>query len=143
MTRSFIVLGWLIEVILCKSSLVVCTFHFSCIDEILTHTSDYVGAILGLVRDGSAWRLDPLQVYTVHCSLSIFLIRLYPQTMRQLDHEFSPQGQGNVVSIEFNLLYRWHATLSEQDAKWTEQEFSKLFKGRDFSTVRSRSCFLY
>lgn len=24
---------------------------------------DYVGAILGLVRDGSSWRLDPLQVY--------------------------------------------------------------------------------
>lgn len=23
---------------------------------------DYVGAILGLVRDGNAWRLDPLQV---------------------------------------------------------------------------------
>lgn len=24
---------------------------------------DYVGAILGLVRDGNAWRLDPLQVH--------------------------------------------------------------------------------
>ena len=23
---------------------------------------DYVGAILGLIRDGSTWRLDPLEV---------------------------------------------------------------------------------
>jgi hypothetical protein len=69
---------------------------------------DYVGAILGLVRDGLDWRLDPLQ------------------SMRQVDHEVSPQGQGNVVSIEFNLLYRWHASISEQDAKWTEDEFTKM-----------------
>lgn len=46
--------------------------------------------------------------------------------MRQIDHEVSPQGQGNVVSIEFNLLYRWHATISEQDAKWTEDEFARM-----------------
>jgi len=44
-----------------------------------------------------------------------------------------------VVSLEFNLLYRWHACVSEQDTKWTEQEFSQLFKGKDFSTV----CFEY
>ncbi|EMD30619.1 hypothetical protein CERSUDRAFT_145870, partial [Gelatoporia subvermispora B] len=55
---------------------------------------DYVGAILGLVRDGSAWRLDPLA------------------TMRELDHEFAPQGEGNVCSVEFNLMYRWHASTS-------------------------------
>jgi hypothetical protein len=48
-----------------------------------------------------------------------------PQSMRQLDHEVSPQGQGNVVSIEFNLLYRWHATISEQDAQWTADQFNE------------------
>lgn len=56
--------------------------------------------------------------------------------MREIDHEFSPQGEGNVVSIEFNLMYRWHATISEQDAAWTEQEFSKMFAGRDPDQVR-------
>lgn len=58
--------------------------------------------------------------------------------MRDIDHEFSPQGEGNVVSVEFNLLYRWHATLSEQDTEWTEKEFldSKMFKDKDFNTVR-------
>ena len=56
--------------------------------------------------------------------------------MRQIDHEFSPQGEGNVVSIEFNFLYRWHATISEQDAAWTEQEFSRMFAGNDLANVR-------
>lgn len=56
--------------------------------------------------------------------------------MRELGHEFSPQGEGNVCSIEFNLLYRWHATVSEGDTKWTEEEFARIFPGKDVSTVR-------
>ena len=50
-------------------------------------------------------------------------------------NEFAPQGQGNTVSIEFNLMYRWHACVSEQDTQWTEAEFTKAFQGKDFSTV--------
>ncbi|KAF8907810.1 heme peroxidase [Mucidula mucida] len=69
---------------------------------------DYVGAILGLVRDGHNWRLDPLM------------------EIRRSDHTFSPRGEGNVVSIEFNLLYRWHATLSKADTEWTNNEFKAL-----------------
>jgi len=33
-----------------------------------------------------------------------------------------------VVSVEFNLLYRWHATLSEKNEKWTEDEFKAALK---------------
>ncbi|KIY52209.1 heme peroxidase [Fistulina hepatica ATCC 64428] len=66
---------------------------------------DYVAAILGLVRDGSDWRLDPLMA------------------MRQDDHALAPRGEGNVVSVEFNLMYRWHATLSSHDTQWTENLF--------------------
>ncbi|KAJ3839678.1 heme peroxidase [Lentinula raphanica] len=83
-----------------RSRLVNCGFFMKVI------LGDYVGAILGLARDGSNWRLDPLM------------------EMRRLSHEFAPRGEGNVVSLEFNLLYRWHATLSRQDKAWTE----KLFK---------------
>jgi linoleate 10R-lipoxygenase len=72
---------------------------------------DYVGAILGLARDGSNWRLNPLM------------------ELRRLTHEFAPRGEGNVVSIEFNLLYRWHATLSKQDKEWTENMFQKALDG--------------
>ncbi|KAJ6553669.1 heme peroxidase [Mycena sp. CBHHK59/15] len=78
---------------------------------------DYVGAILGLVRDGYSWRLDPLS------------------QSRETTHELSPRGEGNVCSMEFNLLYRWHATLSKQDTEWTENLFKKLFDGQDFSTI--------
>ncbi|KAG6864600.1 hypothetical protein C0991_008364 [Blastosporella zonata] len=79
--------------------------------------TDYVGAILGLVADGSSWRLDALM------------------DMRQADHKISPRGEGNAVSVEFNLLYRWHATLSRQDEAWTEQEFKNFFPGQDLSKV--------
>ncbi|KAI0290112.1 heme peroxidase [Multifurca ochricompacta] len=74
---------------------------------------DYVGAILGLVRDGSSWRLDPLM------------------NTRDIDHEVSPRGEGNVVSIEFNLLYRWHATASQPDTEWTEKLFANSMPGLD------------
>ena len=35
------------------------------------------------------------------------------------------------MSIEFNLLYRWHATVSEADTAWTEERFSQVMKGAD------------
>ncbi|KAL0576476.1 hypothetical protein V5O48_005487, partial [Marasmius crinis-equi] len=78
---------------------------------------DYVGAILGQARDGHDWRLDPLM------------------EMRQANHELAPRGEGNVISIEFNLLYRWHATLSREDEKWTEAEFRKYLGQGDLSKV--------
>ncbi|KJA25365.1 hypothetical protein HYPSUDRAFT_64946 [Hypholoma sublateritium FD-334 SS-4] len=68
---------------------------------------DYVGTILGLVRDQCSWRLNPLI------------------TMRDSDHAFTPIGEGNVSSIEFNLLYRWHSTLSKEDERWFDANTSK------------------
>lgn len=50
----------------------------------------------------------------------------------------SPRGEGNAVSIEFNLLYRWHASISKQDEKWLNGIFGELFDGKDPKTA----CFL-
>ncbi|KAG6873697.1 hypothetical protein C0995_012159 [Termitomyces sp. Mi166 len=94
-----------------RTRLINCGFFMNII------LGDYVGAILGLVVDGTGWRLDPLM------------------DMRESDHSVSPRGKGNAVSIEFNLMYRWHATLSEQDAEWTEQEFTRFFHRRDLNEV--------
>lgn len=40
------------------------------------------------------------------------------------------------MSIEFNLLYRWHASVSDQDREWTEDLFANLLPGFDMKTVR-------
>ncbi|KAF9070659.1 heme peroxidase [Rhodocollybia butyracea] len=87
-----------------RARLVNCGFFMKVI------LGDYVGAILGLARDGLSWRLDTLE------------------EMRRLSHEFAPRGEGNVVSLEFNLLYRWHATLSRQDKAWTDKMFKETVK---------------
>ncbi|KAH9940835.1 heme peroxidase [Epithele typhae] len=71
--------------------------------------SDYVAAILGLVRQGSSWSLNPFE------------------EMRNLDHSLFERGRGNSCSVEFNCLYRWHATTSEHDALWVEEMGKHLF----------------
>lgn len=35
------------------------------------------------------------------------------------------RGTGNVVSVEFAVLYHWHAALSAADAKWMEDLLKK------------------
>ncbi|KAG8750070.1 hypothetical protein FRC12_013089 [Ceratobasidium sp. 428] len=71
--------------------------------------SDYIGAILGLTRVGSSYSLNPLE------------------EIRGKNHQLVGRGQGNACSVEFNLLYRWHATLSAADEKWTEEMMKQQF----------------
>ena len=47
--------------------------------------SDYFSAILGLVRNGSSWSLEPFQ------------------EIRKQDHEFVERGQGNACSVEVSV----------------------------------------
>ncbi|KAG1740940.1 heme peroxidase [Suillus lakei] len=79
--------------------------------------TDYVGGILGLVRDGLTWRLNPLQGF------------------REQTHDVSQRGAGNAASLEFNMLYRWHAAISRQDEAWIERTFKGMFPGRDPSII--------
>ena len=71
--------------------------------------SDYIAAILGLVTDLNSWTLDPFNL------------------IRKADHSLVDRGQGNSNSVEFNLLYKWHATLSESDERWVEDMFKEHF----------------
>lgn len=41
------------------------------------------------------------------------------------------------MSVEFNLMYRWHACISKSDTEWTEKTFKGLFgEGVEWDKVR-------
>jgi cytochrome P450 len=74
---------------------------------------DYVRVILNLNMTDSNWQLNP-----------------------RADIEGLPIGVGNQVSAEFNLVYRWHSTVSDRDEKWTQEMWDSLFgEGRDPKSI--------
>jgi hypothetical protein len=80
---------------------------------------EYVRTILALNRVDTLWNLDPRSDQ----GKALFGIKI-------------PEAQGNQCSAEFNLVYRWHSTVSERDAAWTERFLKamgqgKLLDGRD------------
>ncbi|KAG8913361.1 hypothetical protein FRC02_005521 [Tulasnella sp. 418] len=42
---------------------------------------------------------------------------------------------GNVVSVEFNLLYRWHAALLESDEGWLKDRFREMFPRKSWNEL--------
>ena len=79
---------------------------------------DYVAGFLGLGRDGCTWSMNP-----------------FDPIVTRSDGETIGRGQGNACSVEFNVLYRWHATTAKEDIEWTEQEFEKVFEGKPLDRV--------
>ncbi|KAG2045406.1 hypothetical protein BDR06DRAFT_1015715, partial [Suillus hirtellus] len=75
--------------------------------------SDYFSAILGLVRQGSSWSLEPFD------------------ELREEDLSVFECGHGNACSVEFNCLYRWHATTSAEDEEWIKLQFKVLFPDKE------------
>ncbi|KAF8993798.1 heme peroxidase [Cyathus striatus] len=97
------------EQIFQTAKLVNCGHFMSCI------MGDYVPGFLG-VAEGCNWNL---QVFDS--------IKTKELTVNR--------GQGNHCSIEFNILYRWHATTAEQDVKGTEDIFNSVFNGKPFDQL--------
>ncbi|RFU82151.1 fatty acid oxygenase [Trichoderma arundinaceum] len=73
---------------------------------------DYLRTILNLNRNpvDSDWKLDPREDFS-----DVF------------DSNGTPRGIGNQVSVEFNMIYRWHSATSAQDEAWTNNLFSEIF----------------
>ncbi|KIO24703.1 hypothetical protein M407DRAFT_25950 [Tulasnella calospora MUT 4182] len=78
---------------------------------------DYLASILGLVRDGNSWSLDPLSNF------------------RAASHEIVERGSGNIVSVEFLALYHFHSSIGAGDAAWTEEVFEELLGTRDWDSI--------
>ncbi|MBW0475530.1 hypothetical protein O181_015245 [Austropuccinia psidii MF-1] len=78
--------------------------------------SDYIQAILGTHPVDSDWVLDP----------SMEMKNLLGST---------PKATGNSVSVEFNLLYRWHSTMSIGQASWLENKMAKGLPSRDWDKL--------
>ncbi|CAM1509632.1 Fc.00g033710.m01.CDS01 [Cosmosporella sp. VM-42] len=74
---------------------------------------DYLRAITNTHHSKSDWTLDPRVAID-----------------KQFDGEGVPRGVGNQVSVEFNLLYRFHSCISKKDEGWINNFFLKLFPGR-------------
>ncbi|KAK4222664.1 heme peroxidase [Podospora fimiseda] len=77
--------------------------------------NDYVKTILALNRVESEWNLDPRR----DGGRETFLSRP------------APWGVGNQISVEFNLIYRWHGTISLRDEEWTEKRFKEMLGGKE------------
>jgi len=92
--------------------LVTCGLY---INIILT---DYVRTILNLNRTDTTWTLDPRK----DCD-DVF------------DGVGVPLGIGNAVSVEFNLVYRWHSAISVKDEQWCIDLYKSLFPGRDIHAI--------
>ena len=84
--------------------------------------NDYVRTILNLNRTNSTWTLDTRKNFT-----NVF------------DQHGVPSGVGNQVSVEFNLVYRWHSSISLKDEAWTNDFYAKLLDDRDLATVDEKT----
>ncbi|KAG0151771.1 hypothetical protein CROQUDRAFT_56657 [Cronartium quercuum f. sp. fusiforme G11] len=72
---------------------------------------DYLQSILNTVQADSDWMLDPRA------------------TVKNLLGS-TPKAIGNSVSVEFNLLYRWHAPISWTQTQWIENRISRALPSR-------------
>ncbi|KIM21654.1 hypothetical protein M408DRAFT_333328 [Serendipita vermifera MAFF 305830] len=82
-----------------RARLINCAYFMNAI------LGDYLAGILGTFRDANDWYLNPLE------------------EIRQGGVTKVQRAQGNQVSVEFNLLYRWHSTINPKDEDWLIQAF--------------------
>lgn len=80
---------------------------------------DYVAGFLGLTRDGCTWSMNPFDIIKKSSTPGDLVTR----------------GVGNHISVEFNVLYRWHATTAQDDITWTENMMNHVFKGKALEKV--------
>ncbi|KAI1117571.1 heme peroxidase [Nemania sp. NC0429] len=83
---------------------------------------EYLRAITNTHSTKSDWTLDPRVDFS-----------------KQYDGEGVPRGVSNQVSVEFNLLYRFHSCISRKYEGWINNFFLKLFPGRNLDDLKNVS----
>ncbi|KAG6813888.1 hypothetical protein H0H92_006295 [Tricholoma furcatifolium] len=76
------------------------------------------------------WILSVYALFSLAASNDLLMFELR-QEIRNEDHSAFERGKGNVCSVEFNCLYRWHATTSAEDERWVNTIFGQIFEGKD------------
>ncbi|KDR77934.1 hypothetical protein GALMADRAFT_244901 [Galerina marginata CBS 339.88] len=76
---------------------------------------DYVAGFLGN-GEGCNWNMSPFD--------------LIDEEVLKVD-----RGRGNHVSVEFSILYRWHATVAQDDEQWINDTFNQVFNGKPFDQL--------
>ena len=79
---------------------------------------DYIRGITNVHHSDSTWTLDPrIEVTGTESTPAL------------------ERGVGNMVSAEFNLLYRFHSATSERDDKWTADFFRSIYGDKEPETI--------
>ena len=73
---------------------------------------DYLRVLMRVHLKDTAWTLDPRKEIPIAA----------------VDPRGVQRGQGNQVSVEFNVLYRFHSPLSRKDVKWTNEFLTQLLQ---------------
>ena len=79
---------------------------------------DYIRGITNIHHSDSTWTLDP--------RIEVTATKDTPAVER---------GVGNMVSAEFNLLYRFHPATSDRDNKWTGEFFRGIYGDKEPETI--------
>ncbi|KAF8192977.1 heme peroxidase [Pholiota molesta] len=105
----------------------------NCVHLVNIVLTDYVGGIMGRTIGGGGWPMNSTPFEPI--VLPDRAITWLKDPTQPIGATHVSRGDGNLVSIEFNTLYRWHATLSEMDVKWAENIIGSALGRHDFENL--------
>ncbi|KAF8192973.1 heme peroxidase [Pholiota molesta] len=105
----------------------------NCVHFVNIVITDYVGGIIGRTRGGGGWPMNAMALDPI--VLPDRAITFANDQTQPIRATHVGRALGNLVSIEFNTLYRWHATLSEMDVKWIEDIIEAALGRNDFENL--------